>query len=356
MVIAVMTYGVVLSIAVPTSPAALTAQGRSPAASLLLLAVAVVLATVVCGALAAARGLVTRERASCLPGGLRPAMGGLLLTRGTLQPRHLLAMIVDLERRGLLTSAPDTRRPGEWVFTLCATPGPTITRAEFLLLRLLFPYSEQGSVRTLTARLNEDSARALREALAEESHRLGLVRSPLHRRAQGLVFASTIMLAAAAPFAVPRLTPWTFNWVEAAAIVVLGLGVALGAAPAFTKCAGERVKNLLVREVSAEALPGPGCLARRPAWVLALDAAPDPPRPTAGAGAPHPGDCSVEGPLEATPYHRDPGFRARWDAQVGARMGVSTARRPVGVREESRWHLVGEAPAPWLRAVAASAD
>lgn len=251
-----------------------------------------------------------KARVNQLPAGippqLSPAAAGLLATKShTLQTRHLLALLVGLEERGVITSDPHPRRSGDWLFRLHETHPGHVTPAEDRLLRRAFRDRVEVDLEALTWLLTKRDVSHIRRELRRECVRLGLLCPEWRTITDVLLILASFSAAIAFPFVLDRQTVVQLEGMQMAGLVILGLSLALWTIVPDMTLLGQRVKQELVKAETIESQPVLALALGRPNAAL-----PEVTTPRLGA------------------YIRDEKFRNRWDSAF--RSHVSSANSSGG--------------------------
>ena len=181
---------------------------------------------------------------------LSPAAAGLFYRKERLKTEHLLAMLVSLEDRGVITSEPHPKRNNDWLFRLFAQHGsaapradkgvavrvlrpsarygPGVSRAEGRLLSALFQAGSDGDLTRLRSAMSRSDARKIRRELTREVTAAGLLQPVWLRGPAALLIFVMLVGTLVVPIAIRDLTPFNPTGLETFSIVLVALAVVIG--------------------------------------------------------------------------------------------------------------------------------
>lgn len=252
-----------------------------------------------------------------VPDELTPGLAALMVSRGTrMTPAVLLTMLVELEQRGEVTARADPKITGEWWFAK-AQPGVLVSDAERALLFGMFgmfgnaPYI---TVRHLVATMNPGIAAAVRQALHAEGRPLDLTNTIR----VGVSVSICILMFSLIP-GIYVLGELGFAGAGVAGVSLIIAGAAVVWQVGFSPLTryGAHVRDLL-HGIGQDTLSGgPGSVAEKPAWAVAVGAA----ERASSYRWPGTSDDGFQGyATNHLPYYADPSYHWRWTTSLRDRM------------------------------------
>ncbi|WP_306371117.1 DUF2207 domain-containing protein [Nocardiopsis sp. CC223A] len=242
---------------------------------------------------------------------LPPALAGFLYRKEKLRPEHLMALLVRLEGKGHVASAPGD---DGWVFTRSVS-GAQTTPSERALLETMFDGSGRSDLPQLSRRLTRRGVRSLERALTREGRSRGLIRPAW---LWWPAFAAVACLFAGAlftPYFLNEYTPLHLSGMTAFAAALPVVTAVLMLLPhprtPYGRHVGERLAAVAGDPDAAE-----------PVLAVALGA---PPERLVGGGP------------DVRAFYRDRDYRDRWDADVRSRIRSAHVSRGGGHGRRRRW-------------------
>ncbi|RKS06549.1 hypothetical protein DFP74_2187 [Nocardiopsis sp. Huas11] len=226
---------------------------------------------------------------------------------GRFNAKAIMAVLVDLEQRGLLTSEPHPRHPDDWRFTLAVGKGDRrLTRVEKSLVGVLFAKRTTTDLAAITKAVNPRRMMKLDWHIAKEQTGLGM-NKVTGRSALITLLLPTLSLALGITCAAlaDRIFFEGAYWVAICCALYLAGSVFVVGGPSGAR--SRRIRALLVQARKDTVNGGPASVAGHPAWELAVGV------PNAVV------DRFAAEHREAhrrVPYYYDRRYRDRWNTRV----------------------------------------
>ncbi|MDS1269380.1 DUF2207 domain-containing protein [Lipingzhangella sp. LS1_29] len=263
--------------------------------------------------------LTARSRfGTARPDGLSAELAGYMVAGCRMRTHVLLAMVVELEQRGIIEAHRSGR--GVWVFRQRVPSSDwQVTSAEERLLEVMFAERAVTSLVRIARQLDHKRVRGVTQAIINAGTQAGMLRTELGCL---VFFVGALALAGAGVLFFAGLVVQ----ITGVALIIMAL-VAAGVLalaqwrPLLLTSWGRHVRRMLVA-TRREATAGRSTwLTEYPAWAVAVDV----PNKLV-AHAPRIAAEARERYAEARPYYCDDGFRRSWHRRVDRRINPERYR------------------------------
>ncbi|MBB4931422.1 putative membrane protein YgcG [Lipingzhangella halophila] len=203
-----------------------------------------------------------------LPPAMGPALAGQI-HNATMRSGMFLAMVVQLEERGIISSELDPHDPFRWLFTLRRDPnGPDVSPPERELIAVMFRRASTTDLKLLAKEMTPKKAAEIRKMVLQEGVPMGLWS---HGKGAVKILAVLGLFGLAAYVFVQGLEGAESGLLIAVTLLVTAILVTrYGRVTLFSRY-GSHVHGLLKQIRKDTITGGPRSVAQYPSWAVALD-------------------------------------------------------------------------------------